>query len=205
MEKRARNSASKIEQMVEAKRFSEREILTRSQAEALQGEDIAISTGIGKIEARAFMCRKELKSVTIPEGVAIICNAAFAGCTNLAVIEVPDSVYRIEPLAFVATPWYENQPDGMVYAGKVAYEYKGEMPENTDIVIRDGTTAIAEQAFIDPHIASVTIPASVEYIGAGQFENCNEVFKKRVTIRCYEGSLAHSYAFANGMKFDLLE
>ena len=24
--------------------------------------------------------------------------------------------------------WYENQPDGLVYAGSVAYSYKGEMP-----------------------------------------------------------------------------
>jgi hypothetical protein len=205
MEKRARNSASKLEQMVEAKRFPKQAILTREQAEALQGEDITIPAGIGKIAANAFMCRKELKSVTIPEGVAIICNAAFAGCSNLAVVEVPDSVYRIEPCAFVATSWYENQPDGLVYAGKVAYEYKGEMPENTDIVIREGTLAIAEEAFTDSNIASVTMPASLKYIGKGQFKNCNEDFRKRVTIRCHESSLAHSFALANGMKVELLE
>jgi hypothetical protein len=193
------------EQEVQLDRFVDGDILTRLRAEAIVGEHIVINKAWRTIGRQAFAWRDDTKRVTIEEGVTIIANAAFMGCKNLVAINVPDSVSRVELYAFAYTPWYDKQPDGLVYAGKVAYEYKGEMPENTDIVIREGTTAIAEQAFIDPHIASVTIPASVAYIGEGQFENCNEVFKKRVTIRCPENSTAHKYALENGMKFELLE
>jgi hypothetical protein len=167
-------------------------------AEAHAGERLVILSGCTKIARQAYAGREDIKKVTIAEGVETIGNAAFICCKNLADIEFPNSVRRIEPLAFHGTPWFDNQPDGMVYAGRVAYEYKGEMPEGAAIVLREGTTAIAEQAFIDPNIASVT------YIGAGQFENCNEVFKERVTIRCHENTLAHTYAVANGIRIELL-
>lgn len=31
--------------------------------------------------------------------------------------------------------WFDNQPDGLVYAGLVAYKYNGTMPENTHLTI----------------------------------------------------------------------
>jgi hypothetical protein len=193
------------EQEEQLDRFVDWGILTKYWAEAIAGEHPVIRGACYKIAKQAFAWREDIKSVTMREGVEIIGNAAFMGCENLATIDIPDSVRIIEPLAFAATPWFDNQPDGLVYAGKVAYEYKGEMPENAAIVIRDGTRAIAEEALTDSRIASVTIPASVTYIGKGQFENGNEVFKKRVTIRCPENSAAHKYALDNGMKIELLE
>jgi hypothetical protein len=75
--------------------------------------------------------------------------------------------------AFKNTAWYDNQPDGLVYAGNVAYKYKGTMPDNTDINIKEGTTGIGELAFGGcTGLTSIEIPNSVMSIGEGAFYCC---------------------------------
>ena len=118
----------------------------------------------------------------IPNSVTCIGYGAFYGCENLTTLTIPNSVTAIGADAFHATGWYDNQPDGLVYAGKVAYCYKGEMPENTEIVINEGTLGIAGRAFdlsyydwrtySTANLISVTIPNSVVSIGDGAFCNC---------------------------------
>ena len=78
--------------------------------------------------------------------------------------------------AFNNTPWYNNQPDGLVYVGKVAYKYKGNMPNDTVINIKDGTTEISDGAFYGcTGLTSIVIPNSVDYIGWKAFSNCNSL------------------------------
>gem|GEM_PF-2245601 len=106
-----------------------------------------------------------LTSVTIPDGVTRL-ETSFAGCENLSEIIIPDSVTSIGLWTFDRTAWLDNQPDGVVYAGKVAYTYKGNMPENASVTLADGTVGIAERAF-DGHrnLTDITIPDSVTHIG----------------------------------------
>ena len=76
--------------------------------------------------------------------------------------------------AFEGTKWYDNQPDGVVYAGKVLYVYKGTMPSNTKIDIKEGTTEIAGHAFEDcSGLTSLSIPNSVTSIAGSAFRNCS--------------------------------
>ena len=59
----------------------------------------------------------------------------------------------------------------MVYAGKVAYKYKGTCPSS--IVIKEGTLGISGLAFCDcKNLTSVTIPDGVTNIGYGAFDRC---------------------------------
>ena len=93
-------------------------------------------------------------------------------------ITIPNSVTSIGGDAFYGTPWYDNLPDGVVYIGKVAYEYKGTMPEGVQIVIaiKEGTTIIADYAFFGcTAITSVTIPNSVTSIGSYAFSGCTAI------------------------------
>ena len=105
--------------------------------------------------------------------VTSIGGAAFEGCTGLTSITIPDSVTSIGERAFYNTLWYNKQPVGLVYAGKVAYKYKGTMPSNTSIVLKEGTLGIADYAFLGcTGLTSITIPDSVTSIGDGAFEGC---------------------------------
>ena len=90
----------------------------------------------------------------------------FDDCTNLTTIKISDNVKSIGHYAFSNTTWYNNQPDGLVYIGKVLYGYKGEMPENTKVTIKDGTLGIGGSAFVGcKGLVSISIPNSVVRIG----------------------------------------
>ena len=134
---------------------------------------VTIGNSVTNIGTAAFSGCNGLKNVTIPNSVTSIGLSAFEGCSSLANITIPNSVTYIGKYAFYDTSWYKNQPDGVVYAGKVAYRYKGEMPSNTSIVLEEGTKGIAYTAFSGcNNLASITIPNTVTTIGEYAFYCC---------------------------------
>lgn len=93
--------------------------------------------------------------------------SAFSGCTNLASITVPACLTTIGNYAFLNTAWLNAQPDGLVYIGNVLYSYKGTMPANTKIVVKDGTTSICDRAFYNQTgLIDIELPNSLISIGS---------------------------------------
>ena len=137
---------------------------------------VTIGNSVTSIGSRAFEGCTRLTSVTIGNSVTEIGYLAFFNCNGLTSVIIPGSVTSIGYDAFSGTAWYNNQPDGLVYAGPVAYKYKGTMPSGTSIVLKEGTTGIAESAFSGcSGLTSVTIPSSVKYIGSKAFSSNNEL------------------------------
>jgi len=134
---------------------------------------IEIPSSVTEIGGGAFEGCTALTSIEIPDSVKEIGEGAFSGCTRLTSIEIPDSVAEIGVNAFEDTEWYSNQHDGLVYAGKVAYCYKGEMPGRTSVILREETLAIADAAFSGrTALTSIDIPDSVTEIGLEAFSGC---------------------------------
>lgn len=109
-----------------------------------------------------------LDNVILGSGLKGIEESVFSGCGNLKQIEIPDNITYISDRAFS-------------YAGKVYYKYKGEVPTDTVVTIKDGTKGIAGYAFyMQRNLKEVVIPDSVNNIGEAAFMDC--ISLKNVTI-----------------------
>ncbi|MBO7470560.1 MAG: leucine-rich repeat domain-containing protein [Bacteroidaceae bacterium] len=132
-----------------------------------------ITYKVTSISNDAFRGCSSLYTINIPNTVTTIGYNAFRDCTNLT-FTIPNSVTSIGGNAFLNTPWYNGQPNGMVYVGNVAYCYKGSGLQN--ISLRDGTLSIACNAFRNcTDLRTITIPESVTEIGEYAFANCSSL------------------------------
>jgi hypothetical protein len=104
------------------------------------------------IESYAFAGCTSLTSVTIPNGVSNIGSYSFNSCSNLTSITIPDSVTSIRDLAF------------------------RNCTSLTNVTIPDSVTIIDNYAFADcTSLISVTIGNSVTSIGTSVFRNCTSL------------------------------
>ena len=173
------------------------------------------STGNSEIAIYGFDADVLGTDVVIPEtihGIKVthIYGGGVFGWKKLTSVTIPDSVTNIGKGAFDGSVWYNSQPNGDVYAGKFYYKYKGTMPNNTSISIKDGTKGIVGAAFDDcTGLTSVTIPDSVTSIGSSAFENCTgltEINWNAENVQDFGGSggLVFSNAGTSGDGIDVV-
>ncbi len=119
------------------------------------------------IEEIPFFCFSEsnIDSIIIPDGVKTISACAFQDCYQLENVVIPSSVEYIGRNAFEWTSWLQKQPNGLLYINNILYSYIGNMPENTIINVKEGTTLIVSNAFARcENLKELHIPASVTEI-----------------------------------------
>ena len=168
----------------------------------LNGElvtDLVVPEGVTKIGAHTFEGYEKLKSVVLPKGIEAVFKSAFRSCSNLKSINFPDELYYIGPYAFDDTAWFENLSDGEVYTGKHFYKYKGEMPANTNIIIKEGTETICETAFIFCEgLVSITLPKTMRCIHNYALDGCVNVKE----IYCKAHTPPHFNSFYSSVNKD---
>jgi hypothetical protein len=130
-------------------------------------EDGTIIFENGTTEIADFFINENenLVSIIMPDSVTNINWYAFAWNPSLEYIIFSNNLNRISPSALHETAWLDNQPNGVIYVGNTAILYKGDMPENTHITIKEGTEKILSTAFSwKENLVSITIPDSVIFI-----------------------------------------
>lgn len=105
----------------------------------------------------------ENTTLHVREGTRVI-EADFTDMTNLIDLDIPDSVFSIGQV-FDGTTWFNNAQQttkGMIYAGKVAYRFSGQMQLEQEVVLKEGTLGIAGHAFYnEPLLAKLILPDSL--------------------------------------------
>ena len=137
---------------------------------ALNLKDIEIDTNVEFISEGAF-----IESVEI-EGRGRVDHYAFYGCENLTSVDVGDSQMSVSINAFEETPWFNNQPDGVICfrEGRMAYMYKGVAPEK--IELKPGVYSINEGAFAgQKNLKEIVIPQTVGIIELSAFDGCTSL------------------------------
>ena len=125
----------------------------------------------------AFVGCTGLKSIDIPEDCGIEASA-FYDCSSLLTINNIENIRSLSSDSFGGTAWYNAQPDGDVYLGKYYYTYKGDIPKDSVINIRQGTEIICSGAFSGQKYArfKVVIPEGVTTIGSAAFSGCSHLY-----------------------------
>ena len=116
---------------------------------------------------------KQIREVTIIEGVTSIGNYAFDGCSNLTSITIPGSVTSIGGGAFsdCSSLTSITIPDSVTSIENYAFSNCSSL---TSITIPDSVTSIGDGAFSGcSSLTEITIPDSVTSIGGSAFSGCS--------------------------------
>ena len=139
-------------------------------------KELNLPDGIKNSGGTASFAGTDISKLSLPNSVTRIAYENFANCSNLSEIDIPTSVISMGGHAFDNTPWYDAKADGEVYLEHIFYNYKGEMPANTEISIKDGTTVIADYALEErTGLAKLTFPEGLKAIGSWALYNCTSI------------------------------
>ena len=161
----------------------------------------------------------KLTKVTITDA-AKLSYGAFYGCTRISEIVLNNTISSVERYAFYNTAWYSNLKDEFCIIGDNVL-IKCNTEENTviipnnvkhiaanvfygndkilEIVLPDQLESIGEYAFYGVKgVSTYTIPSSVTLIK-------NNAFSSGITIKCFSGSYAQTYAKNNNITTIILD
>ncbi len=142
---------------------------------------VTIGNQVETIDSFTFAGNRKLNKVVIPQNVTRLEYAVFENCETLADITFPDTLTKIEGHVLDGTAWYAGQANGSVYAGKVLYHYKGDMPTETSVKIQDGTKGIAAFAFYEcKNLKEIEISEGVTNIGRFAFYDAGPMSSVRI-------------------------
>lgn len=181
-------------------------------------EKLTVPKSVRFLGGLVFAGCENLHEIDLPDTLSSVASNAFADqasgydCTG-AIRFLPNGN---NPSGCVwngcldGTAWEKAQPDGVLYAGRVAYGYKGADAKTVnELTIADGTIAIADGAFTSLEgLHRISVPDSVKKIGKlneYEFPVAESVFANPASIEivCPENSYAAYFAKQTFMRTEL--
>ena len=159
-----------------------------------------IPSGVKILDVYAFDSNTHLINVVIPNTVTRIDSCAFSDCSNLESISLPDSVNYLGIYAFCDCPSLKTVKlsNNIMSIDQQAFSRCYQLKK---ISLPSNLTYIGNFVFLgSTNLNKVYIPNSVMTIKDNAFEDC-----PNVTIYCYTGSYAQSYATDNNIDIILLD
>ena len=153
---------------------------------------------VKEIEFCAFGYNTKITSVTLPDTITAIAEAAFICCSDLESINFPASLTSIGDGAFqYCTALAEIEFDEDCAVSEITWTCFQGCSSLTEVVLPESVTSVYYYAFADcTSLVSITIPESVTEIAAYAFENDSSL-----TIYGYMSSAAETYASENSIPF----
>ncbi len=139
--------------------------------------DIVIPEGVTKINTNIFRNCYELNSLTLHDNITGIGSQPFLNCNKLQPIRLPESLVTVGSNAFYFQDVQLPLPPNIETIGYMAFykaEFFDENGEKASVInIPEKVKTIGKEAFLGSSVAGetayVSIPASVESIGADAF------------------------------------
>ncbi len=141
---------------------------------AIKGS-VTIPDGVETLGEAAFNNCQNLEEVIIPDSVKNIGNNCFSGCTNLNNIEIGGGVDFIDYAAFIDCGYYldeDNWIDGALYIGEYLIAVKQDI---TELEIREGTRLVASLVGPYAQIKTLKFPDSLKIINTSSFMYCSDL------------------------------
>ncbi len=112
---------------------------------------VTVKDGVTQIYDRGFYYCKNLESITLPESITYIGRGAFAGCESLKDIAIPSQVTNISNAAFRGCTDLKS------------------------VIIPSNVTIIGDYAFSECESLTLALPDKLESIGIYAFNSCTSI------------------------------
>ncbi len=140
---------------------------------------VSLPEGLEEIDDRAFVLRKDIRSIALPSSLVKIGEESFSGLNKLSAVSLSgtNSLYSVGKDAFAGTKWLSSY-SGLIALGRIVLGISEDYCRKanlTALTAKDfaGITTIAPYAFSNNGVLkSVTLGDSVHTIGKAAFKNC---------------------------------
>ena len=138
-------------------------------------KSVSIPNSVKKIGEAAFYNCTYLKEINIPDSVTELGHSVFYRCLELEKITIPSSVTTIGSEVFTVCPKLK-EINFLARVSEIKYRTFSSCKSLESITLPDSVTTIGQNAFINCEaLKTIKLPKNLKTIGNGAFESCSSL------------------------------